>query len=158
YLLASRLYGREAGFWSGLAFATLPGVSLSAGIISTDVPLLLAWAVALLALVELFASATWWPTILLGFALGAGLNAKYAMAYFAIGLVVYLWATPARRWILKDVRLWAAVAIGLLLIAPNLIWNSANSFATFSHTADNARWGGSLINPLKALEFFGGQF
>ena len=48
--------------------------------------------------------------------------------------------------------------LGLLLIVPNLAWNYAHSFATFSHTADNAKWGGSLVQPAKALEFFGSQF
>ncbi|MGI9403913.1 MAG: hypothetical protein ACR2OF_05330, partial [Hyphomicrobium sp.] len=33
-----------------------------------------------------------------------------------------------------------------------------NSFATFSHTADNAKWTGSLLHPVKALEFFVTQF
>lgn len=158
YLLARRLYGREVGFWSGLAFATLPGVSLSAGIISTDVPLLLAWAVAVLALAEMFATSAWWPAILLGLAIGIGLNAKYAMAYVVLCLAVYLWATPERRGIVKDARLWVAFAIGAALIAPNMLWNASNSFATFAHTADNARWGGPLVHPGKALEFFAAQF
>lgn len=158
YLLARRLYGREVGFWSGLAFATLPGVSLSAGIISTDVPLLLAWAVALLALAEMFATAAWWPAIVLALAIGVGLNAKYAMAYFVLGLAIYLATTPSRRWISRDARLWVALAIGLALIAPNMVWNASNSFATFAHTADNARWGGPLLHPGKALEFFAAQF
>ena len=34
----------------------------------------------------------------------------------------------------------------------------ANKFATLSHTADNAKWGGPLVHPNKALEFFGAQF
>jgi hypothetical protein len=44
-----------------------------------------------------------------------------------------------------------------LLIAPNIVWNAQNEFATFSHTADNANWGRSFVHPLKALEFAGGQ-
>ena len=39
---------------AALAFATLPGVSLSAGLISTDVPLLLCWALALVGFAALF--------------------------------------------------------------------------------------------------------
>ncbi len=46
----------------------------------------------------------------------------------------------------------------MLLIAPNLAWNYGHKFATFSHTAENANWGGSLLHPNKALEFFGAQF
>lgn len=158
FALSRWLYDLKTAALAGLAFATLPGVSLSAGIISTDVPLLLAWAVALVALVALFDTKAWWPSLLLGLALGLGLNAKYAMAWFLLCLGVYLLATPERRGILKDPRLWLALLIGALLIAPNLAWNAGHSFATFAHTADNAKWHGSLLNPLKAIEFFGSQF
>lgn len=157
-LLAGWLYDLRTAALAGLAFATLPGVSLSAGIISTDVPLLFAWALALVALVGLIETRSWWPSLLLGLALGIGLNAKYAMAWFAVCLAVYLVATPERRWLLRDLRLWVGFALGLALIAPNLVWNASHSFATFSHTADNAKWHGSLLNPLKAAEFVVAQF
>jgi 4-amino-4-deoxy-L-arabinose transferase-like glycosyltransferase len=157
-VLAGWLYDRRVAALAGLAFATLPGVSLSAGIISTDVPLLFAWALALVALVGLIETRAWWPSLLLGLALGIGLNAKYAMAWFALCLAIYLAVTPDRRWLLRDLRLWLGFALGVALIAPNLMWNASHSFATFSHTADNAKWHGSLLNPLKAAEFVLAQF
>jgi 4-amino-4-deoxy-L-arabinose transferase-like glycosyltransferase len=158
YVLASRLYNPTTGALAALAFALMPGVSFSAGIISTDVPLLLCWAAALIAFAALFDTKHWWPAALLGIALGAGLNAKYAMAWFALCAALYLIATPHRRLILRDSRLWTGVALGALLIVPNMLWNRANSFATFAHTADNAKWHGALLNPDKAAEFFGSQF
>jgi 4-amino-4-deoxy-L-arabinose transferase-like glycosyltransferase len=158
FAVAARLYGGRTGFWSALVFATLPGVSLSAGIISTDVPLLFFWALALYALILLIDGRSWWPAGLLGLALGLGLNAKYAMAYFVLCTGLYVIATPERRWLLRDKRLYTALALSLLLIAPNLVWNYLHSFATFAHTADNAKWTGSLFNPGRALEFFGSQF
>ena len=153
-----RLYDARVGFWSALVFATLPGVSLSAGIVSTDVPLLFCWALALYAAAVCLQSQAVWPAVLLGVAIGLGLNAKYAMGFFVLCGAVYLIATPERRHVLADPRLWLALAIAAILIAPNLIWNWTNGFATFSHTADNAKWGGSLLHPQKALEFFGAQF
>lgn len=163
FLLARRLYDVRIGALSAIVYATLPGVSVSAGIISTDVPLLMCWALALYALVALrdtwlAGSRAWWPALLLGLALGLGLNAKYAMAWFAVCLAVYLIATPAERGLMRGPRLWIAFAIAALLIAPNIGWNLAHKFATFSHTADNAKWHGSLVNPLKALEFLAAQF
>ena len=44
YAIADELYGKETAFWSALSFALLTGVSFSARIISTDVPLLFFWA------------------------------------------------------------------------------------------------------------------
>ncbi len=159
FMLASRLYSARTGFLAALAYATLPGVSLSAGIISTDVPLLTCWALALVAFAALIDEPeAQWPALLLGLALGLGLNAKYAMAYFVLCAGIYIALTPARRGLLADRRLWLGLALGVGLIVPNLIWNASHSFATFSHTADNAKWGGSLFHPGKAIEFFGAQF
>ena len=159
FLVGARLYGARVGFWCGVVFATLPGVSFSAGLISTDVALLAFWAIALYGLVVLIeARGSWWPVLVLGCALGLGLNAKYAMAYFILCTLIYVFTTPEHRWLLRDRRWWGAVAIGAAMIVPNLIWNYQNSFATFAHTADNAKWSGVLFHPNKAVEFFVAQF
>ena len=153
-----RLYDVQIGALVALVFATLPGVSLSAGIISTDVPLLFAWALALLGFVALMDTKAWWPALVLGVAIGIGMNAKYAMAWFILCAAVYFVVAPERRALLKDARLWVALALGIAMIVPNVIWNAQHSFATLGHTADNAKWSGGLFHPLKALEFFGAQF
>ena len=158
FALGARLYETRVGALASLAFALLPGVSFSAGIISTDVPLLLCWALAILGFAALFETDDWWPAGLLGVAFGLGLNAKYAMAWFVLCGALYLIATPQRRSVLRDKRLWMGLALGAAMIVPNMIWNQAHSFATFSHTADNAKWEGGLFHPAKALEFFGSQF
>jgi len=158
FLIGRRLYDDRVGFWAAICSATLPGVSLSSGIISTDVPLLTCWALALLGLVGLIQDRRdWAAAIALGLGVGLGLNAKYAMAFFPLSLAVWLIATPSARPLLRDPRLWVGLALGLALIAPNLAWNTANKFATFAHTADNAKWGGSLLHPGKAMEFVAAQ-
>jgi 4-amino-4-deoxy-L-arabinose transferase-like glycosyltransferase len=158
YAIGRALYDARIGFWSGLVYATLPGVSFSSGVISTDVPLLFCVALALLALIEMRRSASWGWAAALGLAIGIGLNAKYAMSYFLLGLIVYAIVSREGRGLFRDLRLYAALAIAGALIAPNLIWNAQNKFATFAHTADNANWSGPLIQPANALEFFAGQF
>jgi 4-amino-4-deoxy-L-arabinose transferase-like glycosyltransferase len=84
YLIGARLYDRRTGFWASIAYLTLPGVSLSAFIISTDAPLLLGWAVALYAFIRAREGGHggWW--LIVGVAAGLGLLAKYAMAYWMI--------------------------------------------------------------------------
>src|SRR6516165_9433984 len=52
YAIGSRLYDSRIGLWSALAYASLPGASISAFIISTDAPLLLFWAAALYAFIR----------------------------------------------------------------------------------------------------------
>jgi 4-amino-4-deoxy-L-arabinose transferase-like glycosyltransferase len=160
YLIGRHLYDTRTGFWSAVTVATLPGVSFSAGIISTDVPLLACWAGALLGFVRLMddPGKSWGPVALLGAAIGLGLNAKYAMAYFLPCAGLFLVTTPARRWLFRDLRLYAALGIAGLMIAPNIAWNARNSFATFGHTADNANWGRALFHPAKMAEFALAQF
>ncbi|MGE0022809.1 MAG: glycosyltransferase family 39 protein, partial [Hyphomicrobium sp.] len=158
YAIAAELYDRRVAFWAGLGYALLPAVSLSSGIISTDVPLLAAWALAVLAFARLMTAPSWQAAALLALALGAGLNAKYAMAYFVLCAALYFAVAPERRTRLREPHLWLALLGGVALIAPNLIWNATNGFVTFAHTADNARWQGIPFHPGKAAEFVMSQF
>ncbi len=158
YFAAEALYGPRTGFWSALVFSTLPGVSFSSGLISTDVPLLLCWSAALLAWVKLLQTRRWRWAIGLGLVIGLGLNAKYAMAYFFLCAALYLTLTPKARWLLRDARILPANLLPLLLILPNLVWNAQNGFLTLAHTAANAKWSGTLLHPDKALKFLAEQF
>ncbi|MGA9604515.1 MAG: glycosyltransferase family 39 protein, partial [Methyloceanibacter sp.] len=47
FLTGRALFGERVGFWSAIVFATLPGVSYSSILITTDVPLILFWIIAL---------------------------------------------------------------------------------------------------------------
>ncbi len=157
FLLARRLFDARTGFWSALTFATLPGISFSAGLISTDVPLLFFWTAALFAFVLILQTRSWGAAVALGVAIGFGMLSKYAMSYFLLCAALYaVWAGEARR-LATDARLYVALLIAALVIAPNMIWNFQNQFATFAHTADNAKWSGSLFSVPSAIEFFAAQ-
>jgi hypothetical protein len=158
YAIADELYGKETAFWSALGFALLTGVSFSTRIISTDVPLLFFWAVALLAYLKLLAGPDWrWATVL-GLALGLGLLAKYAMAYFALGVGCAALLDRDARDMLTRPQTWIAFAIALLILSPNIYWNVANHFATLKHTGDNITGTGLRFRPLDAIAFLGSQF
>ncbi|MEZ6014400.1 MAG: glycosyltransferase family 39 protein [Planctomycetota bacterium] len=98
---ARRLHGARAGFWGAALYATLPSVSLSSLLISTDVPLLLFWSVALYAWVRLREGSS--PrgrlalTLTLGLAAGFGLLAKYAMVYFWLCVPLSIYASRPNR-------------------------------------------------------------
>ncbi|MEZ5774960.1 MAG: glycosyltransferase family 39 protein [Hyphomicrobiaceae bacterium] len=158
YLIGEHLYDRRVGFWSALVYATLPAVSLSSGIVSTDVPLLLFWALALLFFLRLTDGGSLANAFMLGLALGLGLLAKYAMAFFVPLAALALLADRDRARRMGVLSPLIALAVAALVASPNLLWNLENGFATFSHTADNAKWTGSLVHPLKLLEFIGAQF
>ena len=158
FLTGRKLYGAQTGFWSGVLYVILPGVSFSSGLISTDVPLLAAFAAALYFYVSLFEKANWPNALGLGVALGLGLLSKYAMAFFFAGIFVHALLVPDDRRRMPFRQLGVATAIGLAILSPNLIWNSFNGFATLGHTAANANWSGQLFHPIKMLEFIAVQF
>lgn len=158
FLLGRALYNGRAGFWAAGSYALLPGVSLSAVIVSTDVYLLFFWALALLALLRAEATDRWEWWVLFGAALGFGFLSKYAMVFFLLGVVVdAVWRNPADP-VWKRVKFWWATILALVLYTPNLMWNWSNGFSSYIHISENINIGGDLLNPLKALEFFGSQF
>jgi 4-amino-4-deoxy-L-arabinose transferase-like glycosyltransferase len=158
FCLGRALYGTSVGLLAAAAYATLPGVTLSSLLITTDVPLLFFWSLALLATVNLLERRSIGWGIVWGVAMGLGLLSKYAMAYAVPGVAL------AAIWLRENPRRFAGpdwtfgVLIALALLTPNVLWNAANGFATVRHTASNANWGAeNLFNLAKLGEFLGGQ-
>lgn len=158
YAIAEELYDARVAFWSALTFALLPGVVFSNRIISTDVPLLLCWALALLAFVKLLRGADTRWAFVLGAAIGLGMLAKYAMAYFLAGMAIAALFDRASRDVLMRPQTWAALGLALLILSPNIVWNMLNGFVTLKHTGDNIQGSGFKLSPLGALEFLATQF
>ena len=157
YFAGKIYFSAREGFWAALIFLLMPAVFLSSGIISTDVPLLTLWAFALLCLGKL-RHAPSWPWILgLGFAIGLGLMAKYAMMFFLPALALAIVFDAQTRTALLHPRSLIAIAVAGLIFAPNIIWNAQNDFQTVSHTAANSNLDGPLFHPLELLEFWGSQ-
>jgi 4-amino-4-deoxy-L-arabinose transferase-like glycosyltransferase len=156
YALAQRLYDARIAFWSSLAYATLPGVWVSAVIISTDAPLLFCWSIALYAFVRARepGGGRWW--IAVGVAAGIGLLSKYAMAYWLISGLLFLMIYRDERRHLRGYA--AATLLALAVYAPNFAWNALNGFVSYHHTEANAAFGGTLFHPSSFLAFFGSQF
>src|ERR1700722_7432043 len=73
YAIGRRLYDERAGFWAALLTALAPGAIFSARIISTDVPLLFFWSLALLAYVNMLDRPSKRWAIVLGVSIGLGM-------------------------------------------------------------------------------------
>lgn len=158
--LGRTLYGPRVGAWAGALWATLPAVSLSSVMITTDPFLLFFWALALLAVVRAAEAGPrpnrWW--VLLGVAFGLGLLAKYAMVLFLVSLAIWMAWSRERRGLVRAPGLWLAGGLGLAIYAPNAVWNALNGFVSYAHTKANANLKGSLFHPDKLVEFVVGQF
>ncbi|WP_146604409.1 ArnT family glycosyltransferase [Rhodoplanes roseus] len=158
YATGRALYDERVGFWAALMTALTTGAAFSSRIVSTDVPLLFFWAVALYAYVKLLEAPRWRHAILLGVATGLGLLAKYAMAYIVPGIALAALVSPRARALLRRPHLWVALLVAAVVVSPNIAWNVSTGFITFKHTGglvigEEVRW-----SVLRALEFLGAQF
>jgi hypothetical protein len=158
YAIARELYDQRTAAWSALVYGLGTGLIFSTRIISTDVPLMFFWALALLAYVKLLARPDWRWAVTLGVACGLGILAKYAMVYFFLGALCAACLDRDARALLTGPQIWAALAICGLLVLPNVLWNVSNDFATLKHTGDNIAGSGLRFNPVAPLEFIGAQF
>jgi len=157
HAVALRLFDRRVAFWSAIVYATMPGTSVSATLMSTDVPLLFFWTLGLLAIVRHVERPTLADGLLLGAALGFGLNAKYAMIYLPLCFALYGIADRRARRALLHPGTLAGLALAAALIAPNVLWNAEHAFATFAHTRDDATGVSRFPNVIGVLEFVGIQ-
>lgn len=158
YGIARKAGGPKSSLLAAIAYLTLPGIAWSSGLISTDVPLLFFWALALYAFLCGCEDASWgWPLVC-GTALGLGLESKYAMLYFVPGaLLAGTWSPRAGRFVFGTRGL-VVLLLGLLLFAPNIAWNAGHAFPTVAHTETNADWSHRTYSLRGAASFLLGQF
>lgn len=136
-----------------LAYLSMPGVSFSSHIISTDPIVLSCWAWAMVwgyrfICAPNLKSASW-----LGIILGVGLLAKYAMIWFVVMFPVVLWLLHMQIHVHSVGRYipWIVILM-FLIISPNIYWNYTQAWPTFAHTANNiGGWKG--LNISNALIF-----
>jgi 4-amino-4-deoxy-L-arabinose transferase-like glycosyltransferase len=158
FFLGKHLYNEKIGFWSAIVFFSIPAVSLSSLLISTDVILFFFWALSLYVFVKALENNQWRYWLLLGVVGGLGLLTKYTMGIFAISVLVFLLSTPSYRHYLASIQLWVAALVAGLMMMPNLIWNYQNEFPTFQHTAEISNLNSQKLHFNEMREFLIGQF
>ncbi|WWE59216.1 glycosyltransferase family 39 protein [Parasalinivibrio latis] len=152
FLLAKRLHGPNTACWAAVLFATLPAVSLSALIISTDVLLILFWSLALLYYLKALESDNWFDWVMLGLVCGFGLLSKYTMVLFSLCVLVHLAVTGQWRYLISP-KFWFAVSIAVLVFVPNVIWNIDNHFPTLTHTVEISGAAEKPVRVMKGVNF-----
>ena len=104
FLTGRALFGERVGFWSAIVFATLPGVSYSSLLITTDVPLILFWIIALYFWVMLVKRQSMGFAVLFGVSIGLGLLAKQAMIYAVLCVACHAVVSREARQALRGGR------------------------------------------------------
>ncbi|MCC7260012.1 MAG: glycosyltransferase family 39 protein [Alphaproteobacteria bacterium] len=158
YLTGKELFSARVAFFSAIVFATLPAVTLSSTLISTDPFLLLFWAVAFYAFLKAIRTNAWHWWLACGAACGLGLLSKYNFAIFAPSALLFMATSPQYRPQLKSMKPYAAALLAGLFYLPNFLWNLDNGFVSYLHTRDNANLSGPLFHPEEMLNFVGAQF
>jgi len=158
FLSGRALFDARIGFWSAIVFATLPGVSYSSHLMTTDVPLILMWTIMLFFWVVLVKRPTIGLAVLLGAAIGIGLLAKQAMIYAVLCIACHAAVSREASEALKGGRGFAAAAVALLVFSPNIVWNVQNGFAMAKHTGANIDWQAPYVHPVNLFEFIAVQF
>jgi 4-amino-4-deoxy-L-arabinose transferase-like glycosyltransferase len=152
------LFDARIGFWATVVFATLPGVSYSSLLMTTDVPLIFLWIVMLFFWVMLVKQRSMSFAILLGVAVGVGLLAKQAMIYAVLCIACHAAVSREAREALRGGRGLVAAVIAASLFSPNIVWNAEHGFPTAKHTGANIGWRYPYIHPVELIEFVGAQF
>ncbi|MEL6665556.1 MAG: glycosyltransferase family 39 protein [Pseudomonadota bacterium] len=158
FLLSRRMFNPMAALFTVITYLLMPGIILSSGVISTDGVLFPFWCLALYLFWRLREQDLGWlGAATLGAAIGLGFLSKYAMLYFAIGVVLTCLVDKPTRVAVLSPKGAAFIAVAVAVFAPHMIWNAANEFKTVSHTVDNANLGGELFNLDHFPKFIGDQ-
>jgi 4-amino-4-deoxy-L-arabinose transferase-like glycosyltransferase len=158
FLAGRALFDERVGFWSAIVFDTLPGLSYSSLLITTDVPLILFWTAALYFWVMLVKRQTIRFAVLFGIAVGLGLLTKQAMLYAVLCVACHALISREAREALKGGRGLIAALAALALLAPNIVWNAEHGFPTVRHTGANIGWQYPYVHPLQLLDYVLVQF
>ena len=127
--LATRELGgrREAQLVAALAVC-IGGHSLFSGsVLSYSSFEYLWWMLVAYLVIRLLKSSDprWWVAI--GAAIGLGMLTKYTMGFLVLGVIGGVFLTPARRY-LRSPWLWCGVAVAVLTMLPNVIWQIEHHF------------------------------
>ncbi len=136
--LAKRMIGRDAAPWVGVTFVTLPAVSLSSVLMSTDTIQLAFIAAAIIFFVRLTKAASVPAAIGLGLSLGLAFMTKYSVLFLLPGIAVAMLTMRSARISWRDTAI--AGIVGAIVVAPNLWWNVTHGAATVRHTESIANW------------------
>jgi hypothetical protein len=151
--------GEERGAFYAVAFFNfMPWIASSFGIkaVNPDVPFVFLWLLAFYCFSRLYESGNgrWW--LALGVIAAIGFNAKYKMILLYPALLACMFVLPKMRAQWRSPWLYIGAIIGLLGVAPPLIWNMENGFASFSyHLVERQESLG--FRPIALLNFIGNQ-
>jgi hypothetical protein len=146
--IAGRWYGPWAGFHAALALNLTGYYGLAASTFALpDGPLLFFWLLTIdrlsLALEQPGRNAPW---VWVGLAWGGAMLSKYHAVFLPAGTVLFLLSHRPMRFLLAKPGPYLAIALGLLVFSPVLVWNASHGWVSFLFQGGRAV-GGLVLRP-----------
>ncbi|MCL5022038.1 MAG: glycosyltransferase family 39 protein [Nitrospirae bacterium] len=177
YRLGKEMYGERVGAASAVLLQLIPLYSTFGVVFTIDSPFVFFWILSLYLfwkavrrdgmhaagrtseggsyhapLVTLRSSLWYW--ILAGTSVGLGLLTKYTMAFFFLGALCFLIASPPHRRLFRTAGPYAALLVSLVFFSPVIVWNARNDWVTVRHTAGQAHLADGLRISLQSFAEF----
>lgn len=170
FKMVKEMYNDEAAaLGSALLFQAIPLFAAFGVIFSIDSPFVFFWILSLYLFFGVVNSedagmrherarqALPLQWVLLGVCVGFGLLTKYTMAFFYLGVFLFLIMSD-RRYLLKTIKPYSAVIVSLLVFSPVIIWNIQHDWVTIRHTAGQTHIAEGLTISVRSFgEFLGSQ-
>lgn len=132
-VLGRLLYPRRPalGWLAALLFAAMPLLAVAGFVTTPDVPLVVFWTGAVIALAHVWRTGSAWSWAGVGLASGCALQAKYSGFFLGAGIVLAMLAVGSlRRWF-KHPAPYLAGVLALAVFAPVVAWNAGHDWVSF---------------------------
>lgn len=157
--LGCRLVGARSAAWAAGVLQIIPLFALISVGMTTDMPLLLCWILALWAFQWARVDGPPWAWLLVGLAAAAGVLTKYVMVLFAPAALLLLLMDPKGRKQLLSPWPWLGAVIAALGAIPLLLWNARHDWVNLRHNLGHTHVDEGVGISLASFgEFLGSQF
>jgi dolichol-phosphate mannosyltransferase len=141
YALTCNLYDKTTGMRAVLLLAVLPFYFSTGMVMTTDAPLVAAWAATLYYMERALIADQRSAWVGMGIAFGLGILSKYTLGLLGPAALLFVILDPAsRRW-LRRPHAYLAATLALLLFSPVIIWNMENNWASIMFQSNRVKGG-----------------
>ncbi|MFO8238809.1 MAG: glycosyltransferase family 39 protein [Prochlorococcaceae cyanobacterium] len=155
---------RRLGPWPALTITAvvqlMPMIAALGVAMTTDTPVLVCWALALIALEAALRRHSFAGWCLFGLACSLGVMTKYTTLVLPLGLVLAAITVPFCRPLLRSKGFWFAQLLACVGLVPLLLWNAQHGWVNLAHNLSHLSARGAIEPPqllLGPLEMLGGQ-
>jgi 4-amino-4-deoxy-L-arabinose transferase-like glycosyltransferase len=138
YFLSLNLFDHRVARWSAIIWLLNPTVFVQyVALLEYDTPTTLFWMATLLTFYLAHKNKTNGYLYLSGVFLGCTLLSKYTGVLLYLALFLMVLSVKPYRYLLKNIHLYLALVVSILLFSPVLIWNYQHGFDSFIYQSQH---------------------